>query len=130
MADNLTPKQEAWSQLVGTGHTYSAAYREVYDTDGMATKTVWEEASRLAATPKVSARVCELQEAAAERTLVTVESITAELDQARDLADVEKQPSAMTAAIMGKAKVNGLLVEKVDVKAHFNVEISGDDANL
>ena len=108
----LTAKQEAWALLVGSGYTYSKAYREVYEASGMAQKTGWEEASRVACVPQVSARVIELQEAAAERTLVTVESITTELNENRLAAQVLQQPAAMNAATMGKAKLHGLLVDK------------------
>ena len=128
--DKLTPKQEAWALLVGSGTSYSAAYREAYDAEGMAQKTIWEEASRLACDPKVAARVMKLQEAAQERTLVTVESISKELNEARDMAAASNNSAAFTSAVMGKAKVNGLLVDRVDVKASFNVTIAGDDADL
>jgi len=50
----------------------------------------------------------ELQAKAQERTLVTVESITQELDQARSLAMNEGQPSAAVTAISTKARLHGL----------------------
>lgn len=110
---DLTAKQQAFARAFVEKGSGAAAYREAYDVSpDIKPETVWSEASRLLADPKVSARVIELQEAAAERTLVTVESITAELDEARDLARDEKQSAAMTTAILGKAKVNGLLVER------------------
>ena len=89
-----------------------------------------DRACEVLANGKVGARVAELQLAAQERTLVTVESITKELEAARKKADDLDNPGAMTGAIMGKAKVNGLLVDKVDVKAAFSVTISGDDVDL
>ena len=126
----LTPKREAWIECRSNGMNQSDAYRSAYDAENMTPKQVWEESSKLAADPKVAQRLFEIHEAAAERSVVNIESITAELNTAKDLAENLDQPSAMTAAIMGKAKVNGLLVDKVDVKAHFNVTISGDDADL
>ena len=95
----------------------------------MTPKQIWEEASKLSATPKVSQRLFLIQAALLERTLVTVESITKELEDARKLAAEERQSSAMTGASMGKAKLHGLLIERQEVK-HFNVTISGDDAEL
>lgn len=74
------------------------------------------EACRVLANPKVSLMVAELQMEAQERTLVTVESITQELDEARSLALEEKQAAAATSAIMGKAKIHGLLIDKGEVK--------------
>jgi len=71
------------------------------------------------ANPKVSLRVFELQEMAQERTLVTVQSLTTELDEAKELAIKTNQPSAMTGAIMGKAKLHGLDVNKHDFKGNL-----------
>lgn len=60
----------------------------------------------------ITERVRELQEEAAKRTVVTVESVTHELEQARRIALEEKQASAMVAASATKAKVNGLFVDR------------------
>lgn len=130
MGDKLTPKQAGFIDSIASGMTQSDAYRENYSAEKMTAKQIWEEASKLAASPKVAQRLFKLQEMATERTLVTIASVTAELDQARDLADSLKNPAAMTGAIMGKAKVNGLLIDKVDAKQTFNVTINGDDADL
>lgn len=130
MADKLTPKQEAFAlAYVETGNA-SEAYRQAYNAENMSPDAIKVEACRTLAKPNVALTVANLQMAAQERTLVTVESITRELEEARSLALTEKQSSAMTAAIMGKAKVNGLLVDKVDVKAAFNVTIAGDDKDI
>lgn len=130
MADKLTPKQEAFADGIAAGMTQSDAYREAYPGTKMTPKQIWEEASKLAAHPKVSQRLFLLHEAIKERTLVTIESITKELEEARELAAAEKQSSAMTAASMGKAKVNGLLIDKVDSKQAVNINITGDDRDI
>ena len=130
MGDKLTPKQQGFADDVISGMSQFDAYKNNYSTSGMSEKTIYEEASRLAAHPKISARRFEAQAAAQERNIVTIQSITAELNQARDLADSLQNPAAMTGAIMGKAKVNGLLIDKVDAKQTFNVTISRDDADL
>lgn len=57
-------------------------------------------------------RVRELQEQAALSTKVTVQSITAELEEARALAKANDQASAMVAASSTKAKLHGLAVDK------------------
>ncbi|MDR6632358.1 hypothetical protein J2X72_001142 [Phyllobacterium sp. 1468] len=70
-------------------------------------------ASRLSANENIVARVTELQSQSAERAAVTVESLTDELEEARQLAMAdEKGASAAVAAVMGKAKLHGLLIEK------------------
>ena len=131
MADKLTPKQEAFALAYVETSNASEAYRQCYDVgENTKPETVWRKACEVLANGKVAARVAELQMAAQERTLVTVASITKELEVARYLAETEKQSSAMTAAIMGKAKVNGLLIDKVDSKQAVNINITGDDRDI
>lgn len=112
MADKLTAKQEGFVQDVFIGMSLAQSYRNHYDTSNMTEKSVWELASREMAKVKVTSRLANLQQEASERSQITVESITRELEEARQKAINTEQSSAMTAASMGKAKVNGLLVEK------------------
>ena len=110
---NLTPKQEAFAlAYVETGNA-SEAYRRVADV-GEDTKpeSIWASASRMLSNVNVLLRVDEIQRAARERTLVTVESITRELEQLRLDAHASEQYAPAITAVMGKAKVNGLLVDK------------------
>jgi phage terminase small subunit len=113
---NLTVKQEAAAQAyIENGGNKSEAYRESYDAENMADETIWVEACNLFKNPKVAIRVLELQEALRERHNVTVDTLTRELDEAKDLAKTEAQPAAMTGAIMGKAKLHGLITDKKDI---------------
>jgi phage terminase small subunit len=109
--DSLTQKQEAFClAYVETGNA-SEAYRRSYDV-AQETKpeTVWSEASRLVADPKVSARIVDLQEKAREIALVSVGSLTGELEKARAHAMADpKGAAAAVSAIMGKAKLHKLL---------------------
>lgn len=131
MARQLTPKQESFIRTYLETSNASEAYRRVYDvSETTKATTIVVKASELMANPMVAARLAELQERAAEKALVTVASITAELNEARDLARQLENPTAMTTAVMGKAKVNGLLVDKVDTKVAFNAVIQGDDADV
>ena len=57
----LTHKQESFAQRVAEGARLSVAYRKAYDTSNMAQTTIWPHASRLAAHPKLSARITALQ---------------------------------------------------------------------
>ena len=54
-----------------------------------------------------------MQEANAQRHNVTIDSITAQLDEDRALARNEKQASAAITATMGKAKLHGLVSDKL-----------------
>ena len=111
--DGLTDKQEAACQAyIECGGNQSEAYRMAYDAENMKPETVWTEACLLFGDPNVSRRVLELQASHAERHNVTVDTITAELDENRELAIEEKQPAAATAATMGKAKIHGLVTDK------------------
>ena len=124
----LTPKQDHFARAyVETGNA-SEAYRLAYNAENMSNEAIWVEACRTLALPNVTLKVFKLQEAAQERTLVTVESITKELEEARGVSRDNDQGAAMTAASMGKAKINGLLVDKVD--ASLTVIVRADDADL
>jgi len=96
------PNHELFAQGLAKGKTQIEAYEAAgYSPDRGA-------ACRLSANVNVQERVSELQEKAAKRVLVTVESLAEELDEAKGVAKGEKQSSAMVQAIMGKAKLFGL----------------------
>ena len=120
---NLTPKQEAFAlAYVETGNA-SEAYRRSYNVSpDSKPETIWKEACLLLADPNVSPRVFELQQAARERTLVTVESITRELEQLRLDAHASEQYAPAITAVMGKAKVNGLLTDKIEATVKLSHE--------
>lgn len=103
----LTQKQEAFClAYIETGNA-SEAYRKAYNATKMKPASVNVKASELLADGKVTVRVAELRGAAAERNEVTVDSLIAELEEAREIAKQEAQPSAMVSATMGKAKITG-----------------------
>lgn len=123
----LTVKQEALAQAyIENGGKQINAYRTAYDADGMSDNAASVEACRLFKTPKISLRVFELQEEHRERHNVTVDTLTEELNEAKDLASDEKQPAAMTGAIMGKAKLHGLITDKQKIAATVT-EISHEE---
>lgn len=125
MADKLTPKQEAFAAAFIETSNASEAYRTAYDV-GEDTKpeSIWVNASKLLSDAKVAQRVAELQQEHRERHSVTVDSLTQELEEARLVATAEGQGAAMTSATMGKAKLHGLLVDKNEIKADLNVQVS------
>lgn len=121
MAD-LTPKQEAFARsYVETGNA-SEAYRQAYDAANSSPETIKVEASRLLDNPNVALTVVKMQEAARERTLVTVESLTRELDEDRELARGLEMPAAAVSAVMGKAKLHGLIVDKSTNKTTLSAD--------
>ena len=75
-------------------------------------ETVWDSACKLLQDPWVAQRIMELEKEARALHLVTVESLTTELENARELAQRLDQPAAMISAILGKARLNGIGVDK------------------
>ena len=132
--NGLTPKQEAFSfKYVECGNA-SEAYRHAYDVQNEASEWVKVEASKLLKTPNVAIMVLELQEQARKRHEVTVDSLTLELNEARQQAQSDpKGASAHVAAVMGKAKLHGLITDKQDTKVSgttVSIVVSPDDAAL
>lgn len=106
----LTIKQEAFCQAyIETGNA-SEAYRTAYAADKMKAEAIHVKASELLSNGKISVRVRELQGEIKQRHNVTVDSLLAELEEARQkaLSAETPQSSAAVAATMGKAKLTGL----------------------
>ena len=105
------PRWERFVQGLFEGKPASAAYEDA--------GYIFNEgnAIRLKGNEKVQARLLELQEAAARSSEVTVQSLLDELEQAKSRAHSLDQLSAATTAIMGKAKLAGLLRDKVEIGA-------------
>ena len=87
-----------------------------YDAGSVVAQSV--EANRLLKDAKVKAHLEAQAQAIAARNAITHDSIAAELESARQLAENLKQPAPMVSASMGKAKLAGLIVDK-------NEDVSG-----
>lgn len=109
MAALSNHKWELFSQELAKGKTADEAYQAAGYKENR------HNASRLKTNETILARVAELLERGAIRAEVTVASIIAELDEARELARQVQQPAAMTSASMGKAKIAGLLVDRTEL---------------
>lgn len=101
--------------FVETGEK-AAAYRKAYNAENMKDQGVWNRAVELSNLPHVRARISELQDAARERHMITVDTLLAELEENRQAALTAETPqsSAATAATMGKAKLLGLDKQIID----------------
>ena len=104
----LTPKQEAFAQAYVELGNASEAYRRAYNAENMKAETIHVKACELLGSGKVAERVAELQEAVQRVHNVTVASLIAELEEARQVAKGREQGAAMVQATMGKAKLAGL----------------------
>lgn len=86
------------------------SYRRSYNTDSMAEKTIQREGWNVLQKPQVQARLEELRKKVMERHEITVDTLLAELEEARKAALGAETPqtSAAVSATMGKAKLLGL----------------------
>lgn len=106
----LTPKQENFClAYLETGNA-SEAYRRAYKADGMSPSAINVEACNMLDNPKIALRLSELREPVMQRHNVTVDSLIAELEEARQaaLSAETVQSAAAVGATMGKAKLCGL----------------------
>lgn len=114
------PKHEHFAQLI--------AEEKLCDLDAYAEagfKRHKGSASRLRNSAHICERIGELQERAAKRHDVTVESIITELEEARAVAKEEKQSSAMVSASKAKAQIAGVWTERMEIDA--NVKVAASD---
>jgi hypothetical protein len=79
-----------------------------------------KNASRLRAKEDVVARLAELQAVTARSAEITIESICRELDEANAVARERGQAAAMVSASALRAKLAGLMVEKVEITSSID----------
>ena len=86
------------------------SYRRAYNAENMAATTIGREGYNTLQKPQVQARLEELRKNVMERHEITVDTLLAELEEARKAAlDADTpQTSAAVSATMGKAKLLGL----------------------
>jgi phage terminase small subunit len=113
------PKHEAFArnlvEMTKTGGTQGNAYSKAgFKAEGAAADVC---ASKLLKITKngIAQRVQELMRNGAKRAEVSVASLLAELEEARAGAADDRQFAAVTGAIMAKAKLSGMLVDKLEV---------------
>lgn len=103
----LTQKQEEFCRkYVETGNA-SEAYRQAYNPKGKP-ETVGRSAHELFGNPKIAAKIAELRGQLERTHNVTVASLIAELEEARQVAKGREQGAAMVQATLGKAKLAGI----------------------
>lgn len=109
----LNARQERFCLFLTEGFPQSRAYVEAgYMARGNAAEV---EASRMVRLPKVAARVAELRAEAAKRSEITVDDLVADLNLMFKLALAAKNPAAGVTAVMGKAKLLGLIIDRAEV---------------
>jgi phage terminase small subunit len=124
MPSLTNPRHERFAQELAKGKSQADAYAEA----GYAPSE--PNASRLTRHDKVQARVAEIQERAAIRTEITLDTIIQQLAEDRAFARTLGNPSAAVAATMGLAKVTGHVTDKVKMDAVLRDEREMSDAEL
>ena len=106
--NKLTTKQEKFCKtFIETGNA-SEAYRQSYDCQKMKGPSINRNAVALLDNTKITTRVGELQLNLQKKFEVTVESLSKELDEDRQLARSLGQPGAAISALNVKARIHGL----------------------
>lgn len=108
-------RHEKFAQCLAKGMSAAKAFVEA----GYAAND--SNSSRLSGNERVRARVVELQEKAAARTVVSIETITAKLARAQEFAVECGAASALVSAILGEAKIHGLLIDKTELKGQIDI---------
>ena len=116
-SNKLTLKQEAFAQAYIQCGNASEAYRRAYCAGKMKSETINRQGKACIDHSKISARVKELQAVVLKRHDTTVDSLIAELEEAREIARGGDRPQAgaMVAASLGKAKILGLIKDKTEL---------------
>lgn len=129
MTTKLTVKQEKFSQLYIQLGNASEAYRRSYNAVNMKPESINVKACQLLKEAKIKLRVEQLKQLSQKRHMVTVDSLTKELEEARELALRIENPAPAVSATLGKAKLHGLLTDKIEaeVTARFKPMFGRND---
>lgn len=118
------PRHEKFALALSEGKSASQAYIDA------GYRPCRQNAARMTTFDDIQTRVSELQAAAAKSTEVTIESLLGELESARAKADSLGQLSASVKAISEKAKISGLLVQRIEVGEPNSFAECGTKAQL
>lgn len=122
--DKLDPVLEKFAQALHAGSTASDALRKAKPkARKWKANAVHVAACNAKADSKVQLRLAQLQAESRARHEVTVDSLTEMLKEDRGQAKELGQPATAVSAVMGMAKLHGLIVDKAQV---LNVNVDFD----
>lgn len=111
----LSAAKEKFAHALALGAEQASAYRQALPGTRAKPGSIWTEASKWAADPKVRQRVAELHAEARERAakahVYEYEDAMREVDEALQIAKFMLDSSAMSKAVDLKAKLSGLHVD-------------------
>ena len=126
----LTPKQERFVEEYLIDSNATAAAKRAGYSKKTAKETGYENLTK----PHIAAAIESGRAVMRERCAVSVENLTDELEDARVLAMGGDMPSAAVTAIMGKAKLHGLIVDRKELSGGLTMtheerlaELENDD---
>ena len=121
----LTNKQEAFCQAIADGMNQSDAYRSAYSAEKMKAETVNSKAYELSKNGEVTARVKELREALADKSLWTREQSVAVLVNVID--DSESRGGDKISAVKVLNDMQGFNAPtKLEVAAKVSISVNFD----
>ena len=112
----MTPKQEKFCHGIVAGMSQSDAYRAAYDAEKMKPETVQRKACELMKDSKITARIAALRTPVVQRLQYGLEQAMREAEEAFAVARARENGGAMVAAVQLRARLNGLLVEKREIR--------------
>ena len=132
----LTPKQEHWTQVYLETGNASEAYRRAYNAENMMPNSINRAATELLVNPKIQSYLSTLRDAVEKKVVSAVANTViydraaamAEAKQAYDVSLSKGNGPGMVAATQLRAKLNGLIVEKSEVKTSVIDQLSDEDS--
>lgn len=109
---DLTANQTAFVHHILAGKTASDAYRAAYDCSGMASNSIWVEASRVRSSPNVSLWLAQARKAGLSSAICTLGDHVAELQRLKELALESGNVGAAVQAEQLRGKAAGHYVEQ------------------
>jgi len=98
----LTAKQEKFCQNIVSGMNQLQAYENAYPIDNSLEKTKTENASRLAAQPKIAARIQQLNAPAIEKAQINAEEIILDLKEIKNDRKIRVSDRLKALELLGK----------------------------
>ncbi len=112
---NITPRRETFCQAMLTAKDQSEAYRVSFSTQNMLPATIHSKASILMADGKVKARIAELRAPVILLAQYGLSEAMLEAKEAFQVAKGRENGGAMVAAVQLRAKLNGLLINRLEL---------------
>ncbi len=117
----LTTKEAIFVYLIVAGESDYNAYMASYKSKG-SERTARKEAQKVKQRPIVEAAIEKARAEVTEAAQITAQDLIAELEEAREMAKKDREPSAMVRATMGKARITGL--DRVIVELQASEELT------